>query len=61
VGDAHILRDAERRHEGAEREVANTGLLHRRSARHAAAATADDVTTARTALDHLIGPSPTSP
>ena len=35
------------------RELANSGPLHRRTARHTLAAAGDDVTTARTALDEL--------
>ena len=44
---------AERRRRDAEGELANSGPLHRRAARHTLAAANDDVTTARTALDEL--------
>lgn len=47
------LHDAEQRHRRAEHELANSGLLHRRTARHALAETGDQVATARTALDEL--------
>ena len=47
------LHDAEQRHRRAEHELANSGLLHRRTARRTVTETGDQVTTARTALDEL--------
>ena len=47
------LRDAEHRHRRAEHELANSGLLHRRTARLAVGDTGDEVATARNALDEL--------
>ncbi|WP_350170096.1 MobF family relaxase [Ilumatobacter fluminis] len=47
------LHDAEQRHRRAEHELANTGLLHRRTARHAVTETSEAVATARTAFDEL--------
>jgi conjugative relaxase-like TrwC/TraI family protein len=47
------LHRAEQRRRGTERELATTGRLHRRTARHALAEATDDVATAHTALDEL--------
>lgn len=47
------LRHAEQRQRDAERELAATGRLHRRTARRALVEATDDVATARTALDQL--------
>jgi hypothetical protein len=47
------LERAEQRHRGAARELAGSGRLHRRASRAAVTAAADDVATARTALDEL--------
>jgi hypothetical protein len=47
------LQRAEHRHRQAEYELANTGLLHRRTARHAVTEAGESVATARTALDEL--------
>ncbi len=47
------LHQAQQRQRQAERELANSGRLHRRTARHTVADTADDVTTAHTALDEI--------
>ena len=54
IANRHAELDtAEHRHRDAERELANSGPLHRRAARHTVATTGDDVATARTALDEL--------
>ena len=47
------LRHAEQRRRDAERELANSGRLHRRTARHTLDEATADVTTAHTALDEL--------
>ena len=47
------LHQAQQRQRQAERELANTGRPHRRTARHTVADTAHDVTTAHTALDEM--------
>ena len=47
------LQRAEQQHRQAERQLANTGLLHRRTARHTVTETDASVATARTALDEL--------
>ncbi|MAT07043.1 MAG: hypothetical protein CL424_18570 [Acidimicrobiaceae bacterium] len=47
------LHDAEQCHRRAEHELATSGLLHRRTARHAVAETSEAVASARTALDEL--------
>lgn len=47
------LHDAEQRHRRAEHDLANSGLLHRRTARHAVGETGDQVATARAELDEL--------
>ena len=54
IANIHAELDtAQQRQRNAERELASSGPLHRRTARHTLAATGDDVTTARTALDEL--------
>lgn len=53
---ATITRDlqrAEQQHRQAERQLASTRLLHRRTARHTVAVTGETVATARTALEEL--------
>jgi conjugative relaxase-like TrwC/TraI family protein len=52
TGDLHR---AQQRQRQAERELANSGRLHRRTARHTVADAAADVTTATTALDEITG------
>jgi hypothetical protein len=47
------LHQAQQRHRQAERELANSGRLHRRTARHTVADAVADVTTANTALDEI--------
>jgi conjugative relaxase-like TrwC/TraI family protein len=53
---ATITRDlqlAEQQHRQADRELANAGRLHRRTARHAVTETGEHVAAARTALDEI--------
>ena len=47
------LHHAQQRHRQAEQDLNTTGRLHRRTARHTVADCADDVTTAKTALDEI--------
>ena len=47
------LHHAQQRHRQAEQDLNITGRLHRRTARHTVADCADDVTTAKTALDEI--------